>query len=533
MSGGKKKSSFQITSVTTDYEGPGSPGGPDPPALPAPTGPPPRVPNEEPNPEPGGKGTPRNGSPPPGAPASRFRVVKLPQGLGEPYRRGRWTCVDVYERDLEPPSFGRLLEGIRGASGGNGGRSLDSRLELASLGLATPTPQPGLSQGPTSWLRPPPTFPGPQARSFTGGLGQLAVPGKAKLETTPLSASAPQQRPPEAGTGDSAGTSRAATPLPSLRVEVEAGGSTAGTPPLSRTKDGALRLRMELVAPEEMGQVPPLDSRPSSPALYFFPDASLVHKSPDPFGTAAAQSLSFARSMLAISGHLDSDDDSGSGSLVGIDNKIEQAMVFFWKHKAKSTIAECTDSKKNELKEKELELKELKEKEKELKENELKEKTSKVSETFKLVESPKEAKVSKMDVSSKAADPCVLAKTTTDGAAVEAGHGPRSLLQLPRTAVKSVSTLMVSALQSGWQMCSWKSSVSSTSVTSQMKTGSPLESRGTEMLQEVYLVLWAVRKRLQRLARRQERQRRRHIRAHICPQPDPVQGLRQDSQSPL
>lgn len=54
-------------------------------------------------------------------------------------------------------------------------------------------------------------------------------------------------------------------------------------------------------------QVPPIDSRPNSPALYF--DASLVHKSPDPFGAAAAQSLSLARSMLAISGHLDSDDD--------------------------------------------------------------------------------------------------------------------------------------------------------------------------------------------------------------------------------
>nr|KAF6491368.1 TSC22 domain family member 4 [Molossus molossus] len=328
MSGGKKKSSFQITSVTTDYEGPGSPGGPDSPALPVPTGPPPRLPNGEPNPEPGGKGTPRNGSPPPGAPASRFRVVKLPQGLGEPYRRGRWTCVDVYERDLEPPSFGRLLEGIRGASGGTGGRSLDSRLELASLGLGAPIPQPGLSQGPTSWLLPPPTSPGPQARSFTGGLGHLAVPGKAKVETPPLSASPPQQRPPEPGAGDSSvGTSRAATPLSSLRMEVEAGVSAAGTPPLSRTKDGALRLRMELVAPEEMGQVPPFDSRPSSPALYFFPDASLVHKSPDPFGAAAAQSLSLARSMLAISGQLDSDDDSGSGSLVGIDNKIEQAMV--------------------------------------------------------------------------------------------------------------------------------------------------------------------------------------------------------------
>nr|KAF6356324.1 TSC22 domain family member 4 [Myotis myotis] len=233
MSGGKKKSSFQITSVTTDYEGPGSPGGPDSPALPGPTGPPPRLPNGEPNPESGGKSTPRNGSPPPGAPASRFRVVKLPQGLGEPYRRGRWTCVDVYERDLEPPGFGRVLEGIRGASGGTGGRSLDSRLELASLGLGAPIPQPGLSQGPTSWLLPPPSSPGLQARS---------------------------------------------------------------------------------------------------PALYFFPDASLVHKSPDPFGAAAAQSLSLARSMLAISGHLDSDDDSGSGSLVGIDNKIEQAMDLVKSH---------------------------------------------------------------------------------------------------------------------------------------------------------------------------------------------------------
>lgn len=93
-----------------------------------------------------------------------------------------------------------------------------------------------------------------------------------------------------------------------------------------------MRLRMELGAPEEMGQVPPLDSRPSSPALYFAHDASLVHKSPDPFGAVAAQKFSLAHSMLAISGHLDSDDDSGSGSLVGIDNKIEQAMDLVKSH---------------------------------------------------------------------------------------------------------------------------------------------------------------------------------------------------------
>ncbi|KAM6155266.1 TSC22 domain family protein 4-like [Rhynchocyon petersi] len=330
MSGGKKKSSFQITSVTTDYEGPASPGGAESPAPPAPTRPPPRLPNGEPSPEPGGKGTPRNGSPPPGAPASRFRVVKLPQGLGEPYRRGRWTCVDVYERDLEGPNFSRLLEGLRGASGGTGGRSLDSRLELTSLGLGAPTPQPSLSQGPTSWLRPPPSSPGPQARSFTGGLGQMAVPGKARVETPPLSASPPQQRPPEPGTRENEGILWASPSVPSLRVEAEPKTSAAGTPPLSRRRDGPLQL-MELVAPEETGQVPPLDSHPSSPALYFFSDNSLVHKSPDPFG-AAAQNFNLARSMLAISGHLDSDDDSGSGSLIGIDNKIEQAMDLVKSH---------------------------------------------------------------------------------------------------------------------------------------------------------------------------------------------------------
>ncbi|XP_062035727.1 sperm acrosome developmental regulator isoform X2 [Lepus europaeus] len=512
MSGGKKKSSFQITSVTTDYEGPGSPGGSDPPAPPAPAGPPPRLPNGEPNPDPGGKGTPRNGSPPPGAPASRFRVVKLPHGLGEPYRRGRWTCVDVYERDLEPPSFGRLLEGIRGASGGTGGRSLDSRLELASLGLGAPIPQPGLSQGPTSWLRPPPSSPGPQARSLTGGLGQLSVPGKAKVETPLLSASPPQQRLPEPGTGDSASTSLAPVPLPPLRVEVEAGGPAAGTPPASRRKDGAVRLRMELVAPEETGQVPPLDSRPSSPALYFFPDASLVHKSPDPFGAAAAQSLSLARSMLAISGHLDSDDDSGSGSLVGIDNKIEQAMILFWRQKNKPTIQEPSAPKKHALKDVE--------------------KTPKAFESFKLVESPREAQIPKMDECPTVAESLVLARVP-DRSQEELGRKSRSLLRLPRTAMRSMSTLMFSALQTGWQMCSWKSSVSSTSVVSQMKKPSPLESPEAEMLREVYLVLWVIRKQLRQLAHRQERRRRRHARPHSTPQPDEVQGLKQDARSPL
>nr|XP_034988828.1 TSC22 domain family protein 2 isoform X3 [Zootoca vivipara] len=33
--------------------------------------------------------------------SSRFRVIKLDHGTGEPYRRGRWTCMEYYDRDSE------------------------------------------------------------------------------------------------------------------------------------------------------------------------------------------------------------------------------------------------------------------------------------------------------------------------------------------------------------------------------------------------------------------------------------------------
>uniref|UniRef100_J3S5D6 TSC22 domain family protein 2 n=1 Tax=Crotalus adamanteus TaxID=8729 RepID=J3S5D6_CROAD len=33
--------------------------------------------------------------------SSRFRVIKLDHGTGEPYRRGRWTCMEYYDRDSD------------------------------------------------------------------------------------------------------------------------------------------------------------------------------------------------------------------------------------------------------------------------------------------------------------------------------------------------------------------------------------------------------------------------------------------------
>uniref|UniRef100_A0AAQ4PC67 TSC22 domain family member 2 n=1 Tax=Gasterosteus aculeatus aculeatus TaxID=481459 RepID=A0AAQ4PC67_GASAC len=43
---------------------------------------------------------------------SRFRVIKLDHGTGEPFRRGRWTCTEFYDKDSDNS---RTADGIRHA----------------------------------------------------------------------------------------------------------------------------------------------------------------------------------------------------------------------------------------------------------------------------------------------------------------------------------------------------------------------------------------------------------------------------------
>ncbi|XP_063305856.1 TSC22 domain family protein 4 isoform X2 [Pelobates fuscus] len=83
MSLGKKRSGFQITSVTSDYQplSPVSPISTEHCLSPTPNGP---------------------CSPP----TSRFRVVRLdhdPVGAGRRYQRGRWLCVDFYQPETGSP----------------------------------------------------------------------------------------------------------------------------------------------------------------------------------------------------------------------------------------------------------------------------------------------------------------------------------------------------------------------------------------------------------------------------------------------
>uniref|UniRef100_H0XYW2 TSC22 domain family member 2 n=1 Tax=Otolemur garnettii TaxID=30611 RepID=H0XYW2_OTOGA len=50
---------------------------------------------------------------PPTTCSSRFRVIKLDHGSGEPYRRGRWTCMEYYERDSDSSVLTRSGDCIR------------------------------------------------------------------------------------------------------------------------------------------------------------------------------------------------------------------------------------------------------------------------------------------------------------------------------------------------------------------------------------------------------------------------------------
>lgn len=44
--------------------------------------------------------------------SSRFRVIKLDHGIGEPFRRGRWTCTEFYERDSDS-NVNRTVDSIK------------------------------------------------------------------------------------------------------------------------------------------------------------------------------------------------------------------------------------------------------------------------------------------------------------------------------------------------------------------------------------------------------------------------------------
>ncbi|XP_054441178.1 TSC22 domain family protein 2 isoform X2 [Pteronotus mesoamericanus] len=142
-------------------------------------------------------------SQPPTTCSSRFRVIKLDHGSGEPYRRGRWTCMEYYERDSDSSVLTRSGDCIRhsntfdqtaerdsglGATGGSvvvvvasmqGAHGPDSGTDSSLTAVSQLPPSEKMSLPAPAQLPPP--------------VGGAVAPGSAPMPRFPGAAAGPQQ----------------------------------------------------------------------------------------------------------------------------------------------------------------------------------------------------------------------------------------------------------------------------------------------------------------------------------------------------
>ncbi|XP_010866191.1 TSC22 domain family protein 4 isoform X2 [Esox lucius] len=221
---------------------------------------------------------------------SRFRVVRLGQGHGEPYRRGRWICTDFLERE-EGVGFRRVMDSMRHAhsleslegiglervGGGAGGGLLGHMPALRAGNLVH-------SQGTTHLLAQPI---GSEGEGF-GGFKPLFLhsgpPSPTNLDRSNLRVVDSMPPPP---------SPRPRNIPPPLRLDVDASGRSL--------------LRVSHSQPSS----PPLQGKDGT----FLPSLT-------PIQTPSAWS------MFGTGGdfHLLGEDSGSNSSMIAIDNKIEQAM---------------------------------------------------------------------------------------------------------------------------------------------------------------------------------------------------------------
>ncbi|KAL0200175.1 hypothetical protein M9458_003362 [Cirrhinus mrigala] len=98
--------------------------------------------------------------------SSRFRVIKLDHGTGEPFRRGRWTCMEFYEKDPEGSVMSRTVDSIRHTNVIEPGADRDSGLG-ATVGSVMAQVAPDASSDGSS-------FHNVEPHSFNASLQQVA-----------------------------------------------------------------------------------------------------------------------------------------------------------------------------------------------------------------------------------------------------------------------------------------------------------------------------------------------------------------------
>ncbi|XP_068960847.1 TSC22 domain family protein 2 isoform X1 [Petaurus breviceps papuanus] len=136
---------------------------------------------------------------------SRFRVIKLDHGSGEPYRRGRWTCMEYYDRDSDGAALARTGDCIRHSSTFEPSADRDSglgatggSLVAGSAAQATQSSDPGGDGAPADKA--------PHSQHFAVGqqplppVGGAVPPSSAQPLYPGPAAVAPQQQSPSPGT---------------------------------------------------------------------------------------------------------------------------------------------------------------------------------------------------------------------------------------------------------------------------------------------------------------------------------------------
>ncbi|KAM5155182.1 TSC22 domain family protein 2 isoform 1-T1 [Callospermophilus lateralis] len=166
---------------------------------------------------------------PPTTCSSRFRVIKLDHGSGEPFRRGRWTCMEYYERDSDSSVLTRSGDCIRhsntfdqtaerdsglGATGGSvvvvvasmqGAHGPDSGTDSSSTAVSQPPPSEKMSQpapaAPQSFSVGQPQPPPPVGGAVAPSSAPLPPFAGASAGPQPMMAAAPPSQLQGAGPG--------------------------------------------------------------------------------------------------------------------------------------------------------------------------------------------------------------------------------------------------------------------------------------------------------------------------------------------
>ncbi|XP_059830982.1 TSC22 domain family protein 4-like isoform X1 [Hypanus sabinus] len=279
---------------------------------------------------------------------SRFRVVKLDHSLGEPYRRGRWTCLDLYEKDLDGQLLARALDSARHVN------SLDSHLEITSfahkvISQLRPKMHAPKSQGSSPV---PSQGEGPRGRFIPVAPGHTLNVLLQAAESLNLGKTARVERE----SGQLAPASLPQLPVTSAPVSkvVMAALKGDGSPPKDQQKPSttvrggpAEQTTSNPMSPSvsqpssgEHGAIKKFSesrSTPASPVLTQDTSAFRKTRVSEVNGSSSLRFISpmqtLATSMLSVGSHQESDDDSGSSSsMVAIDNKIEQAMDLVKSH---------------------------------------------------------------------------------------------------------------------------------------------------------------------------------------------------------